>query len=310
MKPTRALTLGCVFAFVLFAASTPAQNQTGTQLPPLPAIGLHPANAIDAAGVTPEQPKHSALPPATETCKYTFTTGSGKTLMKYCITVNGNFGEFQSPAGVEMLQQGGAFEGYGVCDVSPQTEYYDYAYTDSGNWDAPILVTNNSTEVKIERTTSDGLWTLTQTITKVSGTPPYAKITMAIKNNSSETKIVGLLRFAAFVPDHALSSGDYNENYDGTTDSVWGYIPDLTTYSTSSNPNGLMLQNVGVPEPTSILNSYLAFATNGEGGPNPCDPQVNFVGTIINGEGSGVLSYGFQLNKEQTVTVIARYIPF
>jgi hypothetical protein len=133
---------------------------------------------------------------------------------------------------------------------------------------------------------------------------------MAIKNNSSEPKTGGLLRFAAFVPEHALSSGDYNENHDGTFKSVWGYIPDLTTYSTTSNPYGLMLQNVGVPEPTSIVNSYLGFATKGEGGPNPCNPLANFVGTIINGEGSGVLSYGFQLNKEQTATVIARYIPF
>ena len=48
---------------------------------------------------------------------------------------------------------------------------------------------------------------------------------MTIKNNSSETKQAVLLRFAAFVPDHALSSGNFNENYDGTSNSVWGYIP-------------------------------------------------------------------------------------
>jgi hypothetical protein len=32
---------------------------------------------------------------------------------------------------------------------------------------------------------------------------------MTIKNNSSETKQAVLLRFAAFVPDHALSSGNF-----------------------------------------------------------------------------------------------------
>ena len=105
-------------------------------------------------------------------------------------------------------------------------------------------------------------------------------------------------------------SGDYNENYNGTSNYVWGYVPDSATYGSSSDFDGLMLQNVGVPEPTSILNSYLAFATNGEGSPNRCEPQVNFVGTIINSEASGVLSYAFQLTKEQTVTVTSRYIPF
>jgi hypothetical protein len=309
MKLTRALFVS-VLLFAMFAASTPAQNQTAEQLPPLSAIGHHPANAIDATEVTPEQPKHSALPPATESCKYTFTTGSGATYMKYCITVNGNFGGFESPAGVEMLHQGGAFEGYGVCDESNGTEYYDYAYTDSGNWNTPILVTDNSTEVKIERTTSDGAWILTQTMTKVTGTPPYAKIVMSIKNNSSETKQVVLSRFAAFVPDHALSSGNYNENYDGTTNSVWGYIPDLATYSTPSDPYGLILQNLGTPVPVSIPSTHLAFANKGEGGPNPCNTNVNFGGTVINAEGSGVLSYGFQLTKEQTITVTARYISF
>ena len=312
MKLTRALSLVCVVAFALLTVSTPAQDQTAAPLH-LP-MHVHTANdaaaAATNAGEDPLQIKRSAMPLATETCKYTFTTGSGATLMTYCITVNGNFGGFESPAGVEMLHQGGAFEGYGVCDESTGAEYYDYAYTDSGNWSAPILVTENSTEVKIERTTSDGLWTLTQLITKVTGTPPNAKITMTIKNNSSLTKQVVLLRFAAFVPDHAHASGNFNENYDGTSGSVWGYIPDLATYSTPSDPYGLMLQNVGLPQPPSIPNTHLAFANKGEGGPNPCDTNVNFVGTIINAEGSGVLSYGFQLTKEQSVTVNSRYIPF
>jgi hypothetical protein len=312
MNLTKALSVVCILAFALFAASTPAQDETAAPLR-LP-MHVHMANdaasSSSAAAEGPLQINRSAGPLATEACKYTFTTGSGSTFMKYCITVNGNFGGFESPAGVEMLHQGGAFEGYGVCDEKTGVEYYDYAYTDSGNWSAPILVTENSTEVKIERTTSDGLWTLTQTISKVTGTPPYAKIMMTIKNNSSLTKQAVLLRFAAFVPDHGLSNGNFNENYDGTSNSVWGYIPDLATFSTPSDPDGLMLQNVGSPQPPSIPNNHLAFANKGEGGPNPCDTNVNFVGTIINAQGSGVLSYGFQLNKEQSVTVTSRYIPF
>ena len=71
-----------------------------------------------------------------------------------------------------------------------------------------------------------------------------------------------------------------------------------------------MLQNVGTPQPPSVLNLHLAFANKGEGGPNPCDTNVNFVGTIVNGEGPGILSYAFQLIKEPSATVTSRYIPF
>src|SRR5580704_12105428 len=82
MKLTRALSLVCIFVFVLFAASTPAQDQTAAPLPRLP-MHLHTAN--DAANDTtsvgegPLQVKRSAVPLATEACKYTFTTGSGTT---------------------------------------------------------------------------------------------------------------------------------------------------------------------------------------------------------------------------------------
>ncbi len=108
------------------------------------------------------------------------------------MTVNGNIAEFQSPSGVEQLSPGGsaAFEGYGICDVTnATTQYWDYAGdADSGNWNAPTTVTHTATMVKIERTTSDGAWTLTQTISIVPGTNPYAKMIMALKNNSAVTK--------------------------------------------------------------------------------------------------------------------------
>ncbi|HXN18755.1 MAG TPA: hypothetical protein VN875_10520 [Candidatus Binatus sp.] len=76
--------------------------------------------------------------------------------MNYCITVNGNFANFESPAGVEMLNQDGAYEGYGICDITTNTAYYDYGYTDSSNWGPSVLVTSNATEVKFERTSTDG----------------------------------------------------------------------------------------------------------------------------------------------------------
>lgn len=68
-----------------------------------------------------------------------------------------------------------------------------------------------------------------------------------------------------------------------------GYIPDLATYSTPSDPNRLMLQNVGTPQPTSVLNLLLAFANKDEEGPNPSGTNVNFVGTKWRGLRGSVL---------------------
>jgi hypothetical protein len=231
--------------------------------------------------------------------------------MKYCITVNGNFAGFQSPAGVEMLDQSGSFEGYAICDfTNSSTQYYDYGNVDSGNWGGPVLLVNNATEVKIERTTSDGLWTLTQTIMKIAGTPPYAKVIMALKNNSAESKEAVLLRYANAAPDDAASSGNFKENYDGTFNSAWGYIPEPTNYATPSGPYGLMLQNVGNPTPVSALLSREGFAITGFAGPNPCSAGTNFAGTLVDVQGSIVYWYLFDLTKEQTVSVTDRCMSF
>lgn len=304
---TRTLSLAGLAVFALFAVSTPAQNQA-MQLP----TKSHPPKAVEAAAdKTQERLKHDAASPnATQTCSYTFTTGSGTTYLQFCVTVNGNIVEFNSPQGIEQLNQGGADEGYGICDENTATEYYDYAYGDSGNWGAPVLLVNNATEVKIERTTSDGLWTLTQTVSKVVGTPPYAKVVMTLKNNSAERKDAILLRYANADPDDAAAASNYNENYDGTYNSAWGYIPEPANYATPSGPYGLMLQNVGNPTPVSALLSREGFAITGEAGPNPCNAGANFAGTLVDVEGSIVYWYFVALNKEQTVTVTDRYMSF
>ncbi len=251
-----------------------------------------------------------ASPDATHTCTYSYTVGSGNTYMNYCITVNGNFANFESPSGVEMLAQpaGDAFEGYGICDVADQFAYYDYAYTDSGNWDAPTLVTQTASEVKIERTTSDGLWTLTQTITKEAGPPPYAKITMALKNGLGITKSVYLERYANMENDNAGASLIFQENYDATLDSAWGYNSYSDSTSDGGGVYGLMLQNIGSPSPTSVPYAILGYTISTTTGPDPC--SFSNAGTITYANGSGLMFYVFELNKEQTVTVNARYQSF
>jgi hypothetical protein len=49
--------------------------------------------------------------------------------------------------------------------------------------------------VKIARTTVDGNWTLTQTITKVPS-PASIKVVMALKNNQAVSDVAYLVRFA------------------------------------------------------------------------------------------------------------------
>jgi hypothetical protein len=273
---------------------------------------FHQANTTGGQAAKKTQPLHEPTTgiPSTYTCTYSFTTGSGATYMNFCITVNGTFANFQSPAGVEMLNQGGVpVEGYGICDTSTGIGYYDYNYTDSGNWNAPITLTSTTSEVKIERTTSDSLWTLTQTITKEAGPPPYAKVVMALKNNSSLTKSPLFLRFANFRPDQGGSNNWY-ENYDGTSNSTWGYSSYSDQAGNGSDVYGLMLQNVGAPTPSSTFPYWYGFAQNSVVGPNPCNPNASYGGTITYSFGSGVLLYTFELAKEKTVTITDKYFSF
>jgi hypothetical protein len=285
---------------LLLAASTSAQNaQLQSQ--------DHSARAAGREGSSEgkSQAKGQASPAATQTCSYQFTSGSGQTYLQFCVSVNGNIVQFQSPAGVEQLNQDGAHEGYGICDEAPNTGYYDYANADSGNWNAPALISKTASMVKIERTTTDGAWTLTQTITSSAGPNPYAKIVMQLKNNSSLDKIISLYRYADPVPDAAAMEDNFAENYDGDNNGAWGYAA-----LTSDTPYGLMLQKLGDPTPAPItLYDSEGFAYAGDLGPtNPC--FIHASSTIQDGLGSTMMFYVMTLGKEKSVTVTDRYISF
>jgi hypothetical protein len=253
---------------------------------------------------------------ATTACSYPFTS-SGATYMNYCVTANGTLANFESPAGVEMLDQLGAIEGYGVCVLQTGGIYYDDNFADSGNWLAPVTLTQNDTEVKIERTPVDGSFVLTQTITKITGGTPAAKIVMTLKNTSGVPRGYYLIRSAEFVPDQAGTTGIYKETFDASNESAWGYIPYFVSYSTTSGPYGLMLNDVGEPTPASTSIVHYGYVYNSPLGPNPCQPLAFdivgdplTVGTLVNGVGSGAVLYALILNNEQTATVALRYFGF
>lgn len=307
---TSVLGLACLAAVTLCAVSSHAQDAR-SQLPTRNRVPAASSTDMSAANALAKQLRQKgATPLPTETCSYQFTTGSGNTYLQFCVTVNGNIIEFNSPQGVEQLSPQGmpAFEGYSICDATAGVAYYDYAYGDSGNWGAPVLNSHTATSVKITRTTSDGLWTLIQTITMVPGPPANAKMTMAVKNNSAITRGVELVRYANALPDNSGNTGDPVENYDGTLNGAFGWLGENGT--ANGGPYGLLLQEEGVPSPTTVFYNREGFAINTSAGPDPCNSAANWIGPITNNEGSLVYWYDFTLKKAQTVTVNEEYLSY
>jgi len=198
-----------------------------------------------------------ALPAhATTTCSYDFSIGSGNTFLSYCVTANGNILEIQTPFGQNMLGPNG--EGYGICDqnVGPMN-YTDYGVSDTGNWGSATVLSHSSTSVKIVRTTADGHWTLTQTITKVPKTYSIT-VVMALKNNQAVGDVAYLVRFA---------------NAEPPLNPIYGYrfwagnLNSALTRTVQPDPNyGLQLSNVGVPQ----FGFWQGYAQGVETGPNAC----------------------------------------
>jgi hypothetical protein len=107
-------------------------------------------------------------------------------------------------------------EGYGICDNTTSTGYFAYAdFGDSGNWGPATVLNVNSSSVKIKRTTSDGVFTLTQTISQSEGSQAV-RVQMSLKNNSSTDRSVFFMRYA-----DVDVSGTSNNNFDATANSAF-----------------------------------------------------------------------------------------
>jgi hypothetical protein len=232
-------------------------------------------------------------PLATTSCTYTFTSGAGNTYLKYCVTVNGNITQIQTPFGHEHIAVGTIGEGYGICNVDfGVVEYHDWAgFGDSGNWGSPTTVSHTATAVKIARTTSDGVWTLTQTIIQAASTASV-KVVMALKNNTSVARTVYLVRYADVSADSRFLN-----NFDATQNTAAGWNSNV-----SSNPYGLVLQNVT----TSPFAYQSAFTQNTFAPPNACAfafNSTNGVATGINGSVEMAYVDVMPANGSKTVTL-------
>ncbi len=249
--------------------------------------------SLEVAREAKQQYVGALSPDSTTTCTYPFTSGTGNTYMKYCVTKNGNIVQFASPLGEEFIATNAPIgEGYAFCNYgSTNKEYYDYAgYGDSGNWKAPTTVSSTAQTVVISRETSDGLFTLTRTITQNIANS-FVRVTMALKNNSTTTRHVGLLRFA-----DVDAQGFTSNSFDYTYRTAFGY---------NNMGYGLLMKHYS----GATLNG--GFAQLVPGGPNPCQIFANVSGGPVQGiDGSIFVEYDMEVAAETTKTVAVDYKSF
>jgi hypothetical protein len=199
---------------------------------------------------------------ATTACQSTYSSGIGLTFMQFCVTENGNITNFVAPSGFSQLFPG---EGYGICDATSSfVAYYDEAiYGDSGNWLTSVITQPggpNTFPLTITRTTSDGVWTLTQSFTR-NTTERLVKVVQSLKNNTAITRSAYFTRYADVDADGSAG----NDYFDNSTFSVWGY----EWFSGGGGTNhGLLLS--ATPSVFS-LSGYVAKT----GGSNPCSANLN-----------------------------------
>jgi len=240
------------------------------------------------------QQSESAADPASRACAFSYSSGPLATFTRYCLSTNGNIVQFDSPSGFEYIGNGGPLEGYGICDVTPNVAYYDYAFTDSGNWSPTTVTTPNATTQVFLRTTADGVWQLKQTIVQLKASAASTgsvKITMALKNLSTISRNVTLLRIAnvnngpVATNDEFVSS--FNSAFGQEPGASWGL--GLTTNTFTFAHNGVV---IGPPVP-----------------PDPCHYVTNIHNAAFVGDGAIGHVYAITVPKGATKTVAMTYKP-
>lgn len=256
------------------------------------------------AMATAQQEQHqssSNSQPATESCAFTFTTGTGHGLTQYCVTANGNIAQFSAVGdnGLSLEMISGvnpASEGYGICDTTNLTQYFDYADSDSGNWN-PATSTSSVNSVTITRTTTDGVWKLVQTITQLPGSKVSygsAKIQMALTNLSSRDRIIILLRHV-----NVDASGSTFNDFDTSATMAFG---------TATGLNGLSSTASFLTTPFDF---HFSLVKTNPSDPPPCTPFGNYGAqqTFFQGDGSLLHYFNLEIAPGKTKIATVTYKP-
>ena len=223
-----------------------------------------------------------------------FSGGAQNTFMSFCVTPNGNIVSIESPQGRSLISWD-LGEGYGVCDLSTQTSYTDYGglVVDVGSWGPATTLSQTTKSLKIARTSFDGLWTLTQTITQITGPPPAIKIVMGLQNNTSSARHVFLVRYA-----DVDAGGVVLNNFSSTSNGAFGWNGIDT-----SLPFGIVMQNLG-----TIPFRHFGYVVASYLPPNACGATSGFSGYYLTGvDGSFRYFYDTTVNSLQTLTVTMMY---
>lgn len=234
---------------------------------------------------------------STTTCTHTFGSGTGANATQFCVTDNGNITQFSRPANIEYINNGFAGEGYGVCDYDRGVAYYDYAGDGDTGWGPPTLLSSNP--VKISRTTTDGNFTLTQTIANVNASnrgPGAATVTMALINNSgSDRQNVYIMRYANI----DIQPNSTTNEFDYTLDTAYGMAlsgDNFSRYGLASTNN-------------TFTYGWDAGVLNTNHGPSPCTYSFTVPPTPFVGDGSILQVWSYALPKARTKTVVMTYKP-
>ncbi len=260
-------------------------------------LTIPPARMV--AGPIVSQDQMEEVSPDTTACSFGYASGTGLNATAYCLSVNGNIVQFSRPAGFEYIKAGTIGEGYGICDLTAGgVPYFDYAAFEFGNWGATVATFPNATTAKFVRSTSDGIWTLTQTIKQVKANasgPGSAKVTMAIKNNTAINRDIFVMRYADVDAGGTVGNDTVNQSQDAA-------------FANDNFFNGLSLTNN-----TYTFFDHLAAVYIGANGPNPCNFNVNRLvspAAAIGIDGAIAHIYAFVVPKGATKTVTLTYKPY
>jgi hypothetical protein len=140
-------------------------------------------------------------------CNTLLSSGSGATLLRVCISSDGNVSAFQSPSGVEYLGTGTVVEGYQLC-TSDGEAAYDAGFTEL-NWGVPTIVEPNGPNtlpLTIFRNTADGRFQLKQQYS-ISVPTKTVTLTMTITNlGATFAPNVTVVRFGDIDPNGSDSN--------------------------------------------------------------------------------------------------------
>ena len=197
----------------------------------------------------PEGKKQGALSNGTadSTQISCYTSGTGSTYIKACISDTGNVVYFESPQGYVQINGG---EGYVLCSTSTNSAY-DAGFAESGFGPPTINQPNgpNTLPLYITRTTSDGVFQLTQSY-DFRPMETALNVTMQVKNLSTST--------IADVMLHRYMDADVDNSYatnrfDQSQDSVWGLNVNENIYPPPLS-HGMMLTalSFSVPHSTAV----------------------------------------------------------